>query len=424
MKTHLVSTAAAVLVPVVLTLGAAPAVAAADPGGNNGTIKLSEVGGPEDQSNDPKLSCSFEVQWYGFDKGNLYSTVSFEGQGADAKVGVTANHLSPVFIGEDAAGGGTDHDATQVYTLAFDAPPANAKAGYHVKITTRNDGAKGADTKFKVFHVEPCAVVTPPVVTPPVVTPPVVTPPVVDPPVVTPPVVDPPVVTPPVVDPPTDPVTSDPGVPTPAVVPWDWNWQYAAPACDALTVDYPSNIPSGQANDVNIRFATSTGQFSLNFHDNTGTWDGRTVFTYANHAQWPAGLTAYDVVWVQVGGTNYHWQGTVACGTSAPTPATPAPATPAPAAAVAEVLGFSTTTTVVRRGTAPQADWITVSATDADVVQVQQLNKGTWTSSRTAAVRADGTAKVTFPRLAKRGTYKFRVVVDGTATKTLKVKVR
>ena len=39
-------------------------------------------------------------------------------------------------------------------------------------------------------------------------------------------------------------------------------------------------------------------------------------------------------------------------------------------------------------------------------------------------VRADGTAKVRFPRLTKRGTYKFRVVVAGRASKTLVVKVR
>ena len=290
--TRLAVSTGAILVAAVLVLGAAPAVAAGNPSGNNGTIKLSEVGGPEDQSNDPKLPCSFEVQWYGFDAGDeLKSEVSFAGQGADAGVGIKVTGATEVFIGEDAAGGGTDHDATQVYTLAFDAPAANPTAGHHVKVTTENDGSRGSDTKFKAFHVRPCAVVTPPVVTPPV-----------------------------------DAVTTDPSVPTPALVPWSWDWQYAAPACDALTVDYPSNIPSGQANDVNIRFATASGPVTLNFHHNTGTWAGRTAFTYVNHPQWPAGLTAYDVVWVQVGGTNYHWQGTVACGTSARAASAPAPA--------------------------------------------------------------------------------------------------
>ena len=397
------ATAAALLAPAALALGlvlgAAPAVAAGSPGGTNGTIRLSEVGGPEDQSNDPKLPCSFEVQWYGFDAGqSLTSDVSFAGQGADRGVGITVAGATKVFIGEDAAGGGTDHDATQVYTLSFDAPAANPTAGYHVKVTTENDGSRGADTKFKVFHVQPCAVVTPPVVTPPV-----------------------------------DAVTTDPSVSTPPVVPWDWDWQYAAPACDALTVDYPSNIPSGQANDVNIRFATAAGQLTLNFHNNTGTWTGRTVFTYANHPLWPAGLAAYDIVWVQVGGTNHHWQGTVACGASAQTPAAQTPATqtpavpasagPAPAVAVTQVSGFRTGAMVIKRGAAPKADWV-VAVTDSDTVQVQQLRKGAWKASSTSAIRADGTAKVTFPRLAKRGTYKFRVVVDGVVTKPLTVKVR
>src|SRR6478609_384367 len=132
MKLNRITTVAAILVPAVLVLGAAPASAGGNPGGNNGTIKLSEVGGPEDQSNDPMLACSFEVQWYDFDAGDeLTSRVSFAGQG------------------EDAAGGGTDHDATQVYTLAFDAPAASPAAGYHVKVATENGGSKGADSKFK-----------------------------------------------------------------------------------------------------------------------------------------------------------------------------------------------------------------------------------------------------------------------------------
>jgi hypothetical protein len=405
MKLNRITTAAAILVPAILALGAAPAVAAGNPGGNNGTIKLSEVGGPEDHSNDPKLPCSFEIQWYGFDAGDqLKSQVSFAGQGADAGVGIEVTGAAEVFIGEDAAGGGSDHDATQVYTLAFDTPAANPTAGYHVKVTTDNGGSKGADTKFKVFHVRPCDGATEP--TEPGDTP--------------------------------DPGgvgTTDPSVPTPALVPWSWDWQYAAPACDALTVDYPANIPSGQANDVNIRFATASGQITLNFHHNTGTWAGRTAFTYTDHPQWPTGLSAYDVVWVQVGGTNYHWQGTVACGTPtpaapAPAPAAPAPAAPAPAAvapaavAAAEVSGFRARTETIKRGAAPRADWVTVTASGSDVVRLQQLTKGGWTVSSAAAIREDGTAKVTFPRLSKRGTYQFRVVIDGAATKPLKVRVR
>jgi len=412
MRKHLVRTlTVAALLPAAVALGAGPALA--DPGGNNGTVKVSEVGGPEDQSNDPHVSCTFELQWSGFDAGaDLYSDVSFEAQAPTAGASIAVTGSTHVFIGEDAAGGGTDHDATQVYTLAFTGAAPQPQQGYHVKVTTANGGSHGNDTKTKVFWVSPCGAdpIDP-----------------VDP-------VDP-------VDPiaPQPPVTIDP-TPVPPVAPWTWDWTYADPTCTALTVDYPANLPEGQSNDVNVRFETADGSFTLNFHNNVGTWTGRTIFTFAGHAQWPAGLTAYDVVWVQVGGTNYHWQGRVSCGASAPAPAAPAPAAPAPAApaaaapahaaaaaaaaAPAQVTGFRTATSTVKRGTAPKADWVDVARSDADTVSVQQLKKGVWRSTSTSTILADGTAMVTFPKLTKKGTYRFRVVVDGTATKPLVVKVR
>lgn len=101
-------------------------------------------------------------------------------------------------------------------------------------------------------------------------------------------------------------------------IPFTWDWEYADPTCTALTVSYPVNIPSGQANDVNIRIVYGAGYsqtITLNFHNNTGTWSGTKVFTYSSHPNWPANIGPYKVVWTQVGGTNYHWQGEVTCGT-------------------------------------------------------------------------------------------------------------
>ncbi|MFF2370245.1 hypothetical protein ACFVS8_06780, partial [Agromyces sp. NPDC058110] len=95
--------------------------------------------------------------------------------------------------------------------------------------------------------------------------------------------------------------------------PFDWNWEYAAPTCKALTVVYPSNIPAGQANDVNVRVIADGKELTLNFHNNTGTWSGTKVFTFDQHPKWPD-PDVWSVVWVQVGGTNYHWQGKVDCG--------------------------------------------------------------------------------------------------------------
>lgn len=101
--------------------------------------------------------------------------------------------------------------------------------------------------------------------------------------------------------------------------PFDWNWEYAAPSCTALTVVYPANIPAGQANDVNIRIKnlTTNAETTLNFHNNSGTWSGTQVFTYASHPNWP-GWDYYAVTWVQVAGTNYHWSGSVTCGEEPP----------------------------------------------------------------------------------------------------------
>ncbi|MCW2765950.1 MAG: hypothetical protein JWO11_1909, partial [Nocardioides sp.] len=68
------------------------------------------------------------------------------------------------------------------------------------------------------------------------------------------------------------PTVPTPTVPTPTVPtptepagPFDWEWKYDAPTCDALTVTYPSDLPSGQANDVNIRLETDQGQVTLNY---------------------------------------------------------------------------------------------------------------------------------------------------------------
>ncbi len=101
--------------------------------------------------------------------------------------------------------------------------------------------------------------------------------------------------------------------------PFDWNWEYAAPSCTALTVVYPANIPAGQANDVNIRIKnlTTNAETTLNFHNNSGTWSGTQVFTYSSHPNWP-GWDYYAVTWVQVAGTNYHWSGSVTCGEQPP----------------------------------------------------------------------------------------------------------
>jgi hypothetical protein len=129
----------------------------ADPAGNNGTVKIDRVAFDSHPNNQPHVTCSFQVDFYGFDKGVGNAEVQFELQ-PPTKDGrtltVATGDLTPN-IGEDAASGGTDLDAEETYTLKFTGD-AHEKQGYHVKLTVHAPGSQGADTKHKVFWVEPC----------------------------------------------------------------------------------------------------------------------------------------------------------------------------------------------------------------------------------------------------------------------------
>ena len=136
----------------------AASAAKSDPLGNNGTVKIDRTPFDNHPDNQPHVTCSFQVDFYGFDKGVGNADVNFELWNPTQKgrtMTVTSGDLTPN-IGEDAAGGGTDLDASETYTLAFTGAP-HEKQGYHVKLTVHAPGSQGADTKHKVFWVEPCA---------------------------------------------------------------------------------------------------------------------------------------------------------------------------------------------------------------------------------------------------------------------------
>jgi LPXTG-motif cell wall-anchored protein len=148
-------------------LGAAsagPALAttrgAADPPGNDGTVKIDNVPFDDAPDNEPHDGCVFQVDFYGFDQGDLSATVTF------TLVPPTASDqdikVDDVPIGEDAAGGGTDLDASVTYDLsaALAGVEPHAQQGIHLKLTVHAQGSQGADTKFKVFWVTGCG--TPP----------------------------------------------------------------------------------------------------------------------------------------------------------------------------------------------------------------------------------------------------------------------
>jgi hypothetical protein len=127
-----------------------------DPAGNNGTVKITPHAGG-DGENTAHVSCDFDIEWYGFDEGaDVVSTVVFTMQAPTGDVGLSGAEPSQVFVGGDPAGGaGNDFDGEATYTLGF-AGGADPQQGYHVKVSVHTPGSQGADTKHKVFWVQPC----------------------------------------------------------------------------------------------------------------------------------------------------------------------------------------------------------------------------------------------------------------------------
>lgn len=137
--------------------------AGSNPPGNNGTVKIDRLEFDTHPNNQPHVGCRFEVDWYGFDQGDLYSNVTFEVHPPTGKPVVI--ETDRVFIGEDSnAGGGSvaGLDAEREYNLGPELAgyQPHPKQGYHVKLTIRSDGSQGANTKHKVFWVQGCGPVS------------------------------------------------------------------------------------------------------------------------------------------------------------------------------------------------------------------------------------------------------------------------
>jgi hypothetical protein len=151
----------AVLAGAVFAAIAIPGSALADPPGNNGTIKIDGVAFDDHPNNEPHVGCVFEVDFYGFDEGVGNATLTFDHH---PPTGTGQIVQAFVDIGEDAAGGGTDLDASIQMNLGggFVGITPHPKQGFHVKLTVNAPGSKGADTKHKVFWVTDCGDEYPP----------------------------------------------------------------------------------------------------------------------------------------------------------------------------------------------------------------------------------------------------------------------
>ena len=49
-----------------------------NPPGNNGTVKIDDVPFDDHPNNEPHVGCTFQVDFYGYDEGDLDATVTFE----------------------------------------------------------------------------------------------------------------------------------------------------------------------------------------------------------------------------------------------------------------------------------------------------------------------------------------------------------
>ncbi len=134
-----------------------PAFAGPNPPGNNGTIKVDDLPFDDHPNNEPHVGCIFQVDFYGYDEGDLFADVSFE---SHPPTGPVQELLTDrVFIGEDDnAGGGSEAglDASETYTLDFTGIAPHPNQGFHVMLTIHAEGSQGADTKYKVFWVQGC----------------------------------------------------------------------------------------------------------------------------------------------------------------------------------------------------------------------------------------------------------------------------
>jgi len=159
-RSRLLGPAMVICVAALLTFLTGLAWAGPNPPGNNGTIKIDDVEFDDHPNNEPHVGCVFQVDFYGYDEGDLDATVTFEAHPPTLRDGDDQVLLADtVLIGEDDnSGGGSEAglDASETYTLDLCGIEPYANQGVHVKLTIHAEGSQGADVKHKVFWVTGC----------------------------------------------------------------------------------------------------------------------------------------------------------------------------------------------------------------------------------------------------------------------------
>src|SRR4030095_15545497 len=105
------------------------------------------------------VGCVFQVDFYGYDQGDLTATVTFQAIAPTLLPGVDQTLLTDdVFLGEDDnSGGGSEAglDASETYFLDLTGIKPGPQ-GIHIQLTVNAPGSQGADTKSVTFWVVSC----------------------------------------------------------------------------------------------------------------------------------------------------------------------------------------------------------------------------------------------------------------------------
>ena len=129
------------------------------PPGNNGTIKIHEVGtAREDTRNEPHVSCEFLVEFYGYD-GGPQSITDMDFELWSPTRGGTYSTSAAMDPKPATRTSGNQWDFEMAFDaddILTDAGAPHEQQGYHVKLTVHVTGSQGSDVKHKVFWLSPC----------------------------------------------------------------------------------------------------------------------------------------------------------------------------------------------------------------------------------------------------------------------------
>jgi hypothetical protein len=121
-------------------------------------------------------------------------------------------------------------------------------------------------------------------------------------------------------------------------------------------------------------------------------------------------VTTYTVEWVQVAGTNYHWQGALKCRVAGGVGTSDGDN----AKAQTQITGWSTGSTTVKVGDAPSSDTVNVTGNGLQVLELQQQTDDGWRWIKTVKLNSSGTGQVTFPKMTEKGTLNYRLQVQAS----------